>query len=133
MEKRLSQAIQSYFERETALVLEGQEHEIILTGLAEYWAGIQRHCASEHWGCSKRRDAGQRSPSVALAMRQTIHGQGEEQDKEQTTAFGERDTGAFEQETLSLTKRVFTWVDRIGACDLPCDSWDCAYVQSARM
>lgn len=100
MQKRLSQAIQSYFERETASVLEGQEHEIILTGLAEYWAGIQRHCASEHWGCPKRRDAGRRSPSAAPAMRQTINGQGEEQEKEQTTAFRKKDTSAFEQQNI---------------------------------
>ena len=66
---------------------------------------------------------------MAPSIQQTIPSY----EKEQTDAFGKRDTGAFEQETLTISKRVFALVDRRGFCDPPGCVRGSIHLQSTRM
>ena len=93
---------------ETASVLDGQQHLDILTGLAQYCEGVQRHWALGHWGIGVA-PTDLTEVNEAPVVRRPINSQGEEHEIRQTTAFGKRGASAFEQETSSLSKRDLPW------------------------
>ena len=89
-------------------------------------ARVQCQLASEHRAGAKRRDAPQRTASVAPLVSQIVV------IPTLTQVEGER-PGPIEQTGAPLSQRVLTRVDRRSVCRTPCGSRQRAHLQSGRL
>ena len=120
------QTVQPHPERTLVSLFDRHQHLDLRGRAPPGGVRVQPQLASEHRAGATRRDAPQRTASVALFVSQTVA------IPTLIQVEGGR-PGPFEQTGAPLSQRVLTRVDRRSVCRTPCGSRQCAHLQSGRI